>query len=1233
MRLTLRESKGQSRVKSSEGEPRGRIRSCCDLLNAPETMTQEEISTCTGLGISNCGCDAATHFVPARRRLPFASPKPSKEWQEAELDDELLLPPRQRQHKTVVYFGDSARRSKPSSKPTTKSDDPNSLVNNNNKGECRARATDAASIVLGLKPSRKQVMLILGDHANVVTPSDYAPPRPANEADWSFVQHWRVKGYRPRGSFGTRNSSSSDENRSSGHASMSDPGDRTSSSQGQPPPSLSSSSTPSMSNSSLLVPLTQDTSSGPPRPQRPPWKGSGLEDVRLAVQRLSLVPSSSSSSCSSSSSSSCSPYSSSLRPHSAKESRLARHTSAETLLSVAATSAADDEFVWLEARSRLVELLRPPWDQRDVLRLLRHGSRTAPDSEPLLSRLAPDALPRLSYLAQRGLVRLGREARRLSQPLGLCGRQQILGALRIVLCPRLADSCAKACLRAAAMFAATPPSSEQLRQPRGLRAGLQLRVGRFAAWMLGARLGRMVLDQAALYLTAALENLLEELLLLLRANDATTASELDRLLASSPEFAGLLQPWSHLAPGPKPPRADCCEPEALRATCVGSVRQLRHLLARLEPLYPLPLTFEALRALHYYMHCSQLESAGDADVELEHERAYETLPGLGEWLRVASGHAEQRNSRFVDANDIGQAARLLLAGVDFPVRGLAESSSCLDYRDDEPESAERVLRRLSLEAAFKLLTSGRPKLISLASALLPSPAGLDALNERGLTALMLACLEADEQAVRALLEAGADPNVETPPGGGGGGGQLSSETQHWTALTYAALKGHCAIAKMLLDRGASVEGGARPSEDESTVTPLQAAAASGEARLVSLLLAHGAQPFLSTLQQDSFGYSASYAGNCSSSAVSVAAAHGQRDVLRQLLSHPLNFSTRRNEKQVLSLEEILAEDEQQQQQQQQQSQDSSGELPMRFSKAQLKVLQEAMYQSAENEHLDVTMDLRSLGVTWSLHCWMQTLATAHEAQLDALVDRLLQDFMRVFLDDCSNYFVDDCLPLLCDIFRFSEESTILLLADIFCACYGWEPIEPIQAGGASFASDSRIDSKFVNNPELSDVQFRILLVTSSPRFRHLFDSTSNNQATATTPIIQINDIRYHIFQLVMEFLYHGRITGRQVNHNDLMELMAAANFFQLDGLLRFCEIETTKILDLDNVVSIYIHAEIYNAVRLLEYCQGFLLQNFVTLLTCNESVKRLLFSKKLPNHDVLSGLLATLQRRVRAKRP
>ena len=85
---------------------------------------------------------------------------------------------------------------------------------------------------------------------------------------------------------------------------------------------------------------------------------------------------------------------------------------------------------------------------------------------------------------------------------------------------------------------------------------------------------------------------------------------------------------------------------------------------------------------------------------------------------------------------------------------------------------------------------------------------------------MLACIRGDETLVQLLLDAGADVDAETPPTGPAYL-MANPETQHWTALTYAAIHGHYNLAKTLLSRKANVEGGAILSEEKCTETPLQ----------------------------------------------------------------------------------------------------------------------------------------------------------------------------------------------------------------------------------------------------------------------------------------------------------------------------------------------------------------------------------------------------------------------------
>ena len=66
------------------------------------------------------------------------------------------------------------------------------------------------------------------------------------------------------------------------------------------------------------------------------------------------------------------------------------------------------------------------------------------------------------------------------------------------------------------------------------------------------------------------------------------------------------------------------------------------------------------------------------------------------------------------------------------------------------------------------------------------------------------------------------------------------------------------------------------------------------------------------------------------------------------------------------------------------------------------------------------MELRGLRVSWTLHCWMHSLSTAHEMRIDSVIDQLLQDFLQVCPDDYSTQFVQECLPLLFNIFRYSK---------------------------------------------------------------------------------------------------------------------------------------------------------------------------------------------------------------------
>lgn len=108
-----------------------------------------------------------------------------------------------------------------------------------------------------------------------------------------------------------------------------------------------------------------------------------------------------------------------------------------------------------------------------------------------------------------------------------------------------------------------------------------------------------------------------------------------------------------------------------------------------------------------------------------------------------------------------------------------------------------------------------------AEALLADPSlDLNALNEAGESALMIAALKGRLDWVQRLLDKGA---------------QL--DKTGWTPLHYAATGPEPAVVRLLLERGAKVDAG---SPNRST--PLMMAAQYGNPESVELLLARGADP-------------------------------------------------------------------------------------------------------------------------------------------------------------------------------------------------------------------------------------------------------------------------------------------------------------------------------------------------------------------------------------------------------
>lgn len=164
----------------------------------------------------------------------------------------------------------------------------------------------------------------------------------------------------------------------------------------------------------------------------------------------------------------------------------------------------------------------------------------------------------------------------------------------------------------------------------------------------------------------------------------------------------------------------------------------------------------------------------------------------------------------------------------------------------------------------------------------------------------------------------------------------------------------------------------------------------------------------------------------------------------------------------------------------------------------------------------------------------------------------------------------------------------------------------------------------LEDKQFSDVTFKIgdslinahrnVLVSRSEYFRAMFTGgmRENNEK-----VVSIPDVDSTTFREILEFLYTGKI---EINHNNIVPIITAAEHFQITDLKDVCYSSFDKVASEQNILQILLVADSYNEQALKELCKKYILVHYDSVVKTAE-FKSLITAE---NSDLILEIMSEL---------